>query len=315
MRVTYPGFAPFESAAVHVASTRVQTLNFLVKIETERTDLMVSDVPGQVGVDPSQSVGPIVLRGNDLDSFSDNPEDLAYELQMLAGPAARPDGGQIFIDGFSGEMPPKASIREIRVNQNPFSAEYDRAGFGRVEVFTKPGSGKYHSQASFAFANRAFTARNLYVASPIVPDYQQELIAGNFGGPLSQKASFFLDAGRRITDESSILNYTSLDSALNPVTISGAVIAPSHRFSTNPRLDYAITPNNTLALRHSWVATTTRNQGINTQTFDQVSKAHSCCLRDDCCSDFGTAVATQQSQTRWSAGRLGTIRVSGQSHG
>ena len=38
-----------------------------------------------------------------------------------------PNGGQIYIDGFTGgRLPPKESIREIRINRNPFSAAYDR---------------------------------------------------------------------------------------------------------------------------------------------------------------------------------------------
>jgi hypothetical protein len=28
----------------------------------------------------------------------------------------------------------------VRINQNPFSAQYDRIGMGRIEIFTKPGS-------------------------------------------------------------------------------------------------------------------------------------------------------------------------------
>ena len=274
VRLNYPGFVPFDASVVVIAD-RVQTVNARLQIQTERTNVTVSDATARVGVDPSQNLGAIVLRGDDLDAFSDNPEDFANELQMLAGPSAGPDGGQIFIDGFSsGVMPPKASIREVRVNQNPFSAEYDRIGFGRVEVFTKPGSDKYHGQTSFDFADRALTARNPFLTGPIVPNYRQEMFAGNFGGPLSKKASFFIDVDRRITDENSVLNYVSLDPSLNQVTMSGAVVAPSHRFSTNPRLDYALTPNSTLTLRYSWVDTTARNQGLNTQTFDEASQAY-----------------------------------------
>ena len=275
VRFVYPGFTPFDGSVVDIVPGRVQTMNVRLQIQAERANITVSEAANQVGVDSSQSLGQIVLRGSDLDAFSDNPEDFANELQMLAGPSAGPDGGQIFIDGFSGGiLPPKASIREIRVNQNPFSAEYDRIGFGRVEVLTKPGSDKYHGQASFDFANRALTARNPYLTGPIIPNYRQEMFAGNFGGPLSKKASFFIDVDRRITDENSVLNYVSLDSALNPVAISGAVVAPSRRFSTNPRLDYAITPNHILTLRYSWVDTNAKNQGINTQTFDLPSQAY-----------------------------------------
>ena len=59
----------------------------------------------------------------------------------LAGPSAGPNGASIFIDGFSGgELPPKETIREIRINQNPFSPEFDKLGLDRIEILTKPGS-------------------------------------------------------------------------------------------------------------------------------------------------------------------------------
>ena len=97
----------------------------------------------------------VVLRGDDLDALSDDPDDLLSDLQALAGPSAGPNGGSIFIDGFSGgELPPKESIREIRINQNPFSPEYDKLGYGRIEIFTKPGTDKYHGTVNYNFAER-----------------------------------------------------------------------------------------------------------------------------------------------------------------
>ena len=273
--VTSTGFALYQSATLHIAANRTVRADIRLQIQPEKQNVTVSDTASQVGVDASQSVGQIVLRGSDLDAFSDDAEDLANELQMLAGPSPGPDGGQIFIDGFSGGiLPPKASIREIRVNQNPFSAEYDRVGFGRVEVFTKPGSSQFHGQFSFDFGNRTLTARNPFLTSSIVPDYRQEIFAGNFGGPLSKKASFFVDADRRITDENSISNYTTLDSSLNPVQISSALVAPSRRTSVSPRVDYALAPNQTLTVRYSFVDTNAKNQGISTQSFDLPSQAY-----------------------------------------
>lgn len=86
-----------------------------------------------------------MLKGKDLEALSDNRDDITADLLALAGPSAGPDGAQIYIDGFTGgRMPPKASIREIRINQNPFSAQFDRLGQGRIEVFTKPGTEDYH---------------------------------------------------------------------------------------------------------------------------------------------------------------------------
>jgi TonB dependent receptor len=79
----------------------------------------------------------------------------------------------------------------------------------------------------------------------------------------------------RITDENSVVDYTSLDANLSPVQISSAVVAPSRRFSVGPRLDYALTPNHTLTLRYSLVETDAQNQGLNTQSFDLPSQAYS----------------------------------------
>ena len=144
------GFAPFEKAGVRIEGASPVTINAQLKIASETQEVTVSDQV-QVSTDPSSNVGQLVLRGTDLEALPDDPDDLAADLQALAGPAAGPNGGQIFIDGFSGgKHPPKSSIREIRINSNPFAAEYDRLGFGRIEILTKPGSDKYHGMALFA---------------------------------------------------------------------------------------------------------------------------------------------------------------------
>ena len=77
-------------------------------------------------------------KDKDLEALSDDPDELSNELSALAGPSAGPNGGQIYIDGFTGgQLPPKSAIREIRINQNPFSAEFDKIGYGRIEILTK----------------------------------------------------------------------------------------------------------------------------------------------------------------------------------
>ncbi|MFU0257871.1 hypothetical protein ACMZ9T_27735, partial [Klebsiella pneumoniae] len=78
----------------------------------------------------------------------------------LAGAAAGPNGGQIYIDGFTGgQLPPKEAIREIRINQNPFSAEYDRLGFGRIEILTKPGSDRFRGSIFGNFNDESLNSR------------------------------------------------------------------------------------------------------------------------------------------------------------
>src|SRR3977135_4299031 len=37
-----------------------------------------------------------------------------------------------------------SAIQEVKINQNPYSAEFSRPGRGRIEVITKPASQVYH---------------------------------------------------------------------------------------------------------------------------------------------------------------------------
>ena len=114
----------------------------------------------------------------------------------MAGPGAGPNGGQIYIDGFSGgQLPPKESIREIRINQNPFSAEYDRLGFGRIEILTKPGTDKLRGSFMFTDGDGIFNSRNPF--SNNKPDFSTRMCSANLGGSLAKKASFFMDFNRR----------------------------------------------------------------------------------------------------------------------
>ena len=57
-------------------------------------------------------------------------------------------------------MPPKSAIREIRINQNPFSAEFDRLGYGRIEILTKPGTDKLHGQFFHPGQRQSFNTGN-----------------------------------------------------------------------------------------------------------------------------------------------------------
>ena len=111
--------------------------------------MQVSTDAAKVDINPSNNSSAVTITQADLDAFSDDPDELQSELMALAGPSVGPNGGQIYVDGFTVDngLPPKNSIREIRVNQNPFSPAYDRLGYGRIEIITKPGTNKYHGQS------------------------------------------------------------------------------------------------------------------------------------------------------------------------
>ena len=143
VRAQATGFAPYENTNVQIAAGRREALDITLTVTIEETQVTVASEP-PVSTDPENNVGAIVLRGADIEALPEDPDELVEALQALAGPAAGPNGGQIFIDGFTGgRLPPRDSIREIRINSNPFSAEYDRLGFGRIQILPRPGTDRF----------------------------------------------------------------------------------------------------------------------------------------------------------------------------
>ena len=169
------GFALFTKSGVVVTEGQTTRVNLQLALEVQQEKVEVNSTTTQVDVNPANNANTIVLQGKDLEALSDDPDELQSELEALAGPSAGPNGGQMYIDGFTaGQLPPKASIREIRINQNPFSSEYDKLGYGRIEIFTKPGTDKLHGQFMLSGNDSAFNARNPFERGTAPPGYHSE---------------------------------------------------------------------------------------------------------------------------------------------
>jgi hypothetical protein len=257
VRVTAKGFPSLVRRDVAVYRATVFDARLLLAVEKQT--VQVDDEVGRVGLEPEANAGAVMIRRRQIAALSDDPDELALQLQALAGPAPGPDGGQMFVDGFSGAaLPPKASIREIRINANPFSPEYDRPGFSRVEIFTKPGSEAYHGQAFTQFNDRVLNSRNPLLTSSERPPYRVQFYGADFGGPLiKNRLSFTLGAEHRRIGENALIQATTLQGRFNE-----GVEAPQSRTSVTPRVDFAITPKHTLTARYQNLTSAYDNQGV-----------------------------------------------------
>ncbi len=264
------GFANSEDTEVDVAAGRRDPVNITMKIAAIETQVKVNaDTP--VSTDANNNANQQVLSGKDLDALPDDPDELAAALQALAGPSVGPSGGQIFIDGFSGgNMPPKESIREIRIQQNPFAPENDQPS-GRIDILTRPGTDKLRGGLNFNFQDESLNSRNPFaVSSSKRGPFQQRQFGGNLSGPIvKKKASFFFEANRNETDDNDLVRATVLDSALNPVQVGLSALVPRRNTNLGPRLDYAINSKNTLIARYNFFESKTANNGIGGFTLPQ----------------------------------------------
>jgi hypothetical protein len=281
------GFSAFTSPQVRIAPGQTQHLNVALSIEIAQQQVQVTGNTQSVSVDPDNNVSAVVLTGKDLDALSDDPDELSNELTALAGPAAGPSGGQIYIDGFTGgQLPPKSAIRAIIINQNPFSAQYDAPGYGRIEILTKPGTDKLHGQLFLNSSASIFNTANPFAANQ--PPYHTLQYDGNVSGALGKKASFFFYFDRRNIQNNSIVN-ANVPYVPDPATCapgSGSLVEtggtlcslavpyPQTRQGFSPRIDYQLTPSQTLTARYSYYQDTRNNSGLGGSAFVLPSQAY-----------------------------------------
>jgi len=279
------GFAVFVQNDVNVAAGQTAQFNIALDIGVKQEKVTVQEETPQVDTNPANNASSIVLSGKDLEALPDDPDELLSDLEALAGPSTGPNGGQLYIDGFTaGQLPPKSSIREIRVNQNPFSAEYDKLGYGRIEIFTKPGTDKLHGQFSVTGNDSAFNTRNPFLGDAGQSPYDSVIYMGNIGGPINKKASFFLDVQRRNIDEIAIVNTPALNG--NPdQTLTEDDPNPRTRTNIAPRIDYQVNTNNTLTARYQYFRDTQQNAGVGGSVlpeagYDTTSTEHTVQITD-----------------------------------
>lgn len=278
VKVSAAGFAPYENTEVNVSAGASATLEITLSVEVKNEEVEVQSDSRQVTTNPDDNASATVLRGSELNVLSDDPDQLAADLQALAG-SDGPNGTQLLVDGFSNvRVPPKNSIREVRINANPFTAEQEFFGLGRVEIFTKPGSDSFHGQAFLNFNDESLNGRNPFAFTRA--PYQARLYGGSLSGPIiDKKAAFFFDFEQRRINENAIVNATVLDAALNIVPFSQTIVTPQKRTSISARLDFQLNPNHTLVARYNYLRFGLENGGaggfsLPSRSFDTLGHEH-----------------------------------------
>jgi hypothetical protein len=249
------GFAVYVSVPTPLATGQSKNFEIKMNIGAAQQQVQVTgeDLP-TVNTEAESNSSAIVIKGSDVDALSDDPDELSNELSALAGPSAGPNGGQIYIDGFTGgQLPPKSAIREIRINQNPFSAEFDRLGYGRIEILTKPGTDTLHGRAFVMGNDDSFNTGNPFTKQ--IPSYYTIQGNASLSGSFSKTTSFNINVESRNNQDASI--YTANTAVLSggtyvPTVISGGLLAPQTRIEVSPRFDFQLGQKNTLTVRYQY---------------------------------------------------------------
>jgi hypothetical protein len=263
LQVTLDGFEPVVQG-IAVTATNNRPLAITLAVAKITQEVEVQENATQISLDQANNQTALVLKEEDIAALPDDTDDLTQYLTDLAGPRAAAAGGvQFMIDGFlGGQVPPKDQIKEIRINTNPFTTEYSRSGFGRIEIITKPGTGKLRGNFNFNFRSDALNATQFYVDRKL--PYNRQNYQGNISGPfIHNKLTMTINAQRQDS-----FNTTNIVAFADPsgnnvgTRFVGSATQPNLRENFNARGQYAISPNNTLNFNTEIQTNSRSNQGV-----------------------------------------------------
>jgi hypothetical protein len=256
VNITAPGFKPYSTNITLKDAADFAHIDAKLAVLAKDEEITVASDNGD-STAAADNKSALVFKADQLKTFSDDDSTFQQEIEALAGGTGQKPP-EILIDGFSnGRFPPKNTIREIRINQNPYSASYDRLGFGRIEIFTKPGTDKLHGEFGSSGTDNVFNSNNPYTS--IEPPYYTLNLDGNLSGPINKKTSFFVSGLFNDAQNNAVVD------AIDPTLLtplSEAVPAPQRNQTYALRLDRQVTPMNTFTGRYEFNRATVSNSGV-----------------------------------------------------
>jgi hypothetical protein len=194
LRARYEGFKS-ATARVRVGARAPSAQRLVLGLAGIQQEITVSNGATDVDTGAASNVDAVTIDTTMLESLPVFDNDyIATMSRFLDSGSIGTSGVTVVVNGMEvNALNVSASaVQQIRINQDPYSAEYSRQGRGRIEILTKPGGQEYHGDANVIFRDAHVNARNAFAATK--PPEQRRIVEGFVGGPLghSGKTSFML---------------------------------------------------------------------------------------------------------------------------
>jgi Carboxypeptidase regulatory-like domain len=247
IRVEAVGFKPQT-----VTLSTLQRVEITLEIDEIKVDVDIEEEAQVRNTNPNGASFSNVMTAEQIAQLPDDPEEFENAINSLAGP-----GAQIRVNGFrGGKLPPKSQIREIRFRLNPYAAENHDAGFGLVDVITKPGVNAWHGSFNFGFRDEAMNARQVF--APFRGPEQQRRFGLSLDGPLwKDHTSLFLNV-----DGSLFFDARPIFATLPTGTFSDLAYRPSRRLNIDARVEHVLTKTHTARFQFQRNAGVQNNLGV-----------------------------------------------------
>jgi Carboxypeptidase regulatory-like domain len=262
IHVEAAGFKP-QDTEVPELITGSNKIEIALEIDVIKADVEVADEAAIRNTNPNGNAFTNVLTADQIAQLPDDPDEFENAINQLAGP-----GAQIRVNGFrGGKLPPKSQIREIRFRLNPYAAENHDAGFGLVDITTKPGVNSWHGSFNFGFRDESLNGRQSF-ATFRGPE-QQRRFGLSLDGPIwKNRTSLFLNA-----DGSLFFDAKTIVAKLPSGNFNDLAYRPSRRLNLDARIEHAVNKTHTARFQFQRNAVMQNNLGVG--DFDLAARGYS----------------------------------------
>jgi hypothetical protein len=235
-------------------------LSISLAVANVRMETTVTSEPAQVGTEAGENKDSVAMSAESLSNLPVFDQDYVGAMSRFLDPGSVGTGGvSLIVDGMevSNLGVSASAIKEIKINQDPYSAEFQRPGRGRIEVTTKPGTPEYHGAFNFTFRDAHLNARDPFALTR--PPEQRRIYEGVLTGPVrhSKKTSFLVSANRSEEDLLAVVFTEGPGGAVRE-----NVAAPARTLQIAAQISHSFSDKNTFSVRESFLQEGTDNQGV-----------------------------------------------------
>ena len=265
------GFQPLQRD-ITVTRKPLAPLHFALAILTEKQ--IVTVIAGQatpvVSTEASDNQNANTIDRAALDRLPVFDQDYIATLsRFLDDNIVSTNGITLVVNGVEANGPgvTASAIQEVKINQNPYSALFSRAGRARLEIITKGGTPDFHGTVNFMFRDAVFDAANKFATAK--PAERRQYYEGSLTGPLSSdgKTTFLVSLDQDMDDQQTIVNAIGPTDAtvgvISPIVpIHENVPAPMHHFFGSGRVFHDLANGDQFWIGYSYEHQTFKNQNV-----------------------------------------------------
>src|SRR5712671_5234813 len=266
VQVEQPGFK-VSLFRVRVGNQAPRPLSVALVLAEVRQELTVGAESTQVNTNASENLDTVTMDRSALDNLPIFDQDFIGTMsRFLDSGSIGTNGVTLVVDGVEATRAgvSASAIQEVKLNQDPYSAEYSRPGRGRIEIITKPASAVYHGMFNFLFRDYHLNARDPFALTR--PPEQRRIFEGSLLGPLghSKKTSFLISANREEEDSQAVVFAQGLAGAIRQTTS-----APQRNTELTGGINQQIGENHVISIRGVYTDRTIQNQGVGGLTLPE----------------------------------------------